>query len=257
MPNLLNFFEDNGTFLSNNHTPLIAHTADDILTTYTGLYGDRQGMPVSNDYQAYNKDGPNGTFGTSATPVVHLLDRPDRRHDQPGQHRPRHQPEHGLLAGPAGHRVDPGDARHLTPAPWVPFTRAGCNVGDVATANQELENTSAGHRRGVRRRTRPRTQQLLADPDSFKDPETADYVGIAVHCAQGNAFCATAKAVKYGQTTPSPTAVTDCCRTSRAVTAGSRRCSGTSTSRRSSARASPTCPATATRSPTRPATWST
>jgi hypothetical protein len=52
MPNLLNFFENNGSFLSNNHTPLIAHTADDILTTLTGLYGDRQGMPVSNDYQA-------------------------------------------------------------------------------------------------------------------------------------------------------------------------------------------------------------
>ena len=33
MPNLLNFFEDNGTFLSNSHTPLIAHTADDLLTT--------------------------------------------------------------------------------------------------------------------------------------------------------------------------------------------------------------------------------
>ncbi len=54
VPNLLNFFENNGTFLSNDHTPLIAHTADDILTTYSGLYGDRQGMPVSNSYQAYN-----------------------------------------------------------------------------------------------------------------------------------------------------------------------------------------------------------
>ena len=43
MPNLLNFFENNGTFLSNNHTPLIAHTADDLLTSLTGLYGDRQG----------------------------------------------------------------------------------------------------------------------------------------------------------------------------------------------------------------------
>ena len=30
-----------------------------------------------------------------------------------------------------------------------------------------------------------------------------------MHCAQGNAFCATAKAVKYGQTSPSPTAVAD------------------------------------------------
>src|SRR3982074_640328 len=26
------------------------------------------------------------------------------------------------------------------PAPWVPFTRAGCNVGGVATANLEIEN---------------------------------------------------------------------------------------------------------------------
>src|SRR5499433_4547376 len=39
MPNLLHFFENHGTFLSNNHTPLIAHTAIDILTSLTGLYG--------------------------------------------------------------------------------------------------------------------------------------------------------------------------------------------------------------------------
>src|SRR5690349_14384347 len=65
MPNLLNFFENNGTFLSNNHTPLIAHTADDILTTFTGLYGDRHGMPISNGYRAYNADGPNGSFNTT------------------------------------------------------------------------------------------------------------------------------------------------------------------------------------------------
>src|SRR5580704_10095408 len=37
MPNLLNFFTDNGSFLSNNHTPLIAHTAEDRKSTYTGL----------------------------------------------------------------------------------------------------------------------------------------------------------------------------------------------------------------------------
>ncbi|HMH39316.1 MAG TPA: hypothetical protein VK584_20480, partial [Streptosporangiaceae bacterium] len=65
MPNLLNFFEDNGTLMSNNHTPLIAHTANDLLTTATGLYGDRHGMPISNSFQAYNTDGTNGTFGTT------------------------------------------------------------------------------------------------------------------------------------------------------------------------------------------------
>ncbi len=26
--------------------------------------------------------------------------------------------------------------------PWVPFTRAGCDAGTVATANMELENTA-------------------------------------------------------------------------------------------------------------------
>jgi hypothetical protein len=37
MPNLLNFFTSNGTMPSNNHTPLIVHTGDDILPTETGL----------------------------------------------------------------------------------------------------------------------------------------------------------------------------------------------------------------------------
>src|SRR5689334_9647785 len=58
MPNLLNFFENNGSFLSNNHTPLIAHTADDILTSFTGMYGDRQGMPgMNNAFRTFNPDG--------------------------------------------------------------------------------------------------------------------------------------------------------------------------------------------------------
>ena len=72
MPNLLNFIEDNGTLLSNNHTPLIAHTADDLLTTFTGLYGDRHGMPVSNGYQTYNTDGttdPASSFAYWTDPV--------------------------------------------------------------------------------------------------------------------------------------------------------------------------------------------
>jgi len=30
----------------------------------------------------------------------------------------------------------------IAPAPWVPFTRAGCDFGAVATANTILENTA-------------------------------------------------------------------------------------------------------------------
>src|SRR5690349_7804387 len=37
MPNLLNFVEQNGAMVSHNYTPLISHTANDIVTTLTGL----------------------------------------------------------------------------------------------------------------------------------------------------------------------------------------------------------------------------
>ena len=188
MPNLLHFFESNGTFLSNSHTPLIAHTGDDLLTTATGLYGDRQGMPIANGYQAYNADGT-----TDPARYLRLLDRPGLRHRVAPEPWPRHQPVHGLLARPAGHHGPAAPAPDtVTPAPWVPFTRAGCNVGEVATANQELENTAVDIPK-VFGANSPEAQQLAADPDSFKDPETADYVGIGVHCAKGSAFCADAR----------------------------------------------------------------
>jgi hypothetical protein len=81
-------------------------------------------------------------------------------------------------------------------------------VADIATANQELENTTPDIAQAFGASS-PEEQQLKADTDSFKDAETADYVGVAVHCAQGNAFCAGAKGVKFGQTSASPTAVPD------------------------------------------------
>jgi hypothetical protein len=46
------------------------------------------------------------------------------------------------------------------------------------------------------------------DP-AFHDPEIADYIGEAIHCAKDDSLCADAQAVKFGQTTPSPTAVDD------------------------------------------------
>src|SRR5947208_7487030 len=125
MPNLLNFFTNNGTFLSNNHAPLIAHTADDILTTFTGLYGDRHGMPISNSYQAYNADGttdPAGSFAYWTDPVF------DTKTPAPSA---GHDTNPSMVYSP----VPPATAAHptapdtVTPAPWVPYTRAGCDVG--------------------------------------------------------------------------------------------------------------------------------
>jgi len=209
MPNLLNFFEGNGTLLSNNHTPLIAHTADDILTTYTGLYGDRQGMPVSNSYQAYNTDGPGGTFGTTdkAGSFAYWT---DPVYDTASTKSPNHDTNPSMVYSP----VPPATAKTTvapsatTPAPWVPFTRAGCSVGDFSTANTVLENTAVDIPK-VFGAGSPEAAQLAADPDSFKDAETADYVGVAVHCAKGSTFCSSATGVKYGQTAATPTAVTD------------------------------------------------
>jgi hypothetical protein len=208
MPNLLNFFENNGTILSNNHTPLIAHTADDILTTLTGLYGDRQGMPVSNSYQAYNTDGPNGTFGTTsgAGSFAYWTDPVFYSHGVPAGGDTN--PNMVYSPVPPATASTPVTPNTITPAPWVPFTRAGCDVGAFSTANVELENTSVDIPK-VFGPNSPEAQQLAADPDRFKDAETADYVGVAVHCAQGSAICADAKGVKYGQTAATPTAVTD------------------------------------------------
>ena len=203
MPNLLDFIEHNGTILSNNHTPLIAHTADDILTTLTGVYGDRHGMPISNSYQAYNSDGttdPAGSFAYWTDPVFDTASTPNPGHDT--------NPSMVYSPSPPATTHPAPSPNTTTPAPWVPFTRAGCDVGGIATANIELENTRVDIPK-VFGPGSPETQQLNSDPDSFKDAETADYVGVAVHCAAGSTFCATAEGVKFGQTSPSPTAVPD------------------------------------------------
>jgi hypothetical protein len=71
-----------------------------------------------------------------------------------------------------------------------------------------LENTSVDIPK-VFGSTSPENAQLTADPSTFKDAESADYIGVATHCAQGASFCANAQGVKFGQTTPSPTATPD------------------------------------------------
>jgi hypothetical protein len=199
MPHLLNFLESNGTVFSNTHTPMIAHTADDSLSIYTGLYGDRHGQPVTNSYFTYNPDGstdPATSFAYWTSPVADTSKTPNANHDT--------APTMSYSATvPAT-----GPANKAAPAPWVPFTRAGCSVGDFSTANMVLENTNPDLRT-VFGANSPEVAQFNADPDSFKDPEVADYIGVAVHCAQGDAICANAQAVKFGQTTPSPSAVPD------------------------------------------------
>ncbi|MCW2656117.1 MAG: hypothetical protein JWR06_310 [Jatrophihabitans sp.] len=200
MPTLFNFLKSNGTIFSNTHTPLIAHTANDSLSIYTGLYGDRHGQPVTNSYKTYNPDGstdPAGSFAYWTSPVNDTAASPAAGHDTT----PTMVYSDTVPANGAPNRI--------TPAPWVPFTRSGCSVANFSTANMVLENTKVDMPT-VFGSASPEVAQLNADTtDPFKNVETADYVGEALHCAKGDTICASAQAVKFGQTTPSATAVAD------------------------------------------------
>ncbi|MBV8194119.1 MAG: hypothetical protein JOY80_01180, partial [Candidatus Dormibacteraeota bacterium] len=160
MPNLLNFIEQNGTMISHNYTPLISHTADDIITTLTGLYPDQQGLAVANSYAYYNPDGTEGGFPSA---FQYWTD---------------------TIGDGTFNNVTASGAN--TPAPWVPFTRAGCNVGGVSTANIELENN--GNINNVFGAGSPESIEASTNPAKA----TADFIGIAIHCAQGAALCSTA-----------------------------------------------------------------
>jgi len=72
----------------------------------------------------------------------------------------------------------------IAPAPWVPFTRAGCDFGAVATANTILENTAID----IPTVFGPNSPEA-AEVVSNAGQAFADFVGIGVHCAQNSAIC--------------------------------------------------------------------
>jgi hypothetical protein len=157
MPNLLNFLKSQGSLLTNHHTPLISHTADDIITTMTGVYGEKHGQPVSNSYGFFRA---NGSVGFSSSFVYWTNVAPDGTPQM----------------------IDPRGKTH--PAPWVPFTRAGCDVGAFSTANIEFENITSDIN-NVFGPNSPQAAEAKANPAKA----VADFEGIAVHCAQNSAVC--------------------------------------------------------------------
>jgi hypothetical protein len=123
MPQLYNFLKGKGTLLNKHFTVLISHTTGGITSSLTGLYPDRMGITESNSYDYYNPATGKATF-TSAfkywtAPVAGGID------DLPN-----------MVNGDSG-------APKNTPAPWVTYTRAGCDVGNVPVANTVLENNNA------------------------------------------------------------------------------------------------------------------
>jgi hypothetical protein len=183
MPHLKSFLEQNGSLVSSVHTPLIAHTADDSLSIYTGLYGDRHGMPVSNSYKTFGPGGTtesDGSFVYWTSPVYNSATKSVST-TEPTTPSMVYSPTVPATAG-ATHAV--------TPAPWVPFTRAGCSVGDFSTANMVLENTNVDIP-NVFGASSPEAADNNADT-GFKDKTTAAYVGEAIHCAKNDHACTSA-----------------------------------------------------------------
>ena len=89
----------------------------------------------------------------------------------------------------------------VAPAPWVSYTRAGCDFGAVAGANIVLENTGTSASGDIFKVFGPGSPQFVettmsnaAAPSGSKLRALAqtDLVGFAVHCAQGSSrTCAT------------------------------------------------------------------
>ena len=163
MPNLFNFLKSNGTLFANHHTPLISHTADDILTSLTGVYGDRHGQAVANSFVSRNAPSNKywDNFPSSFTYWTDLV-----------YTNPTEDTNFSMIT-PEGMNA---------PAPWVPFTRAGCNVGAVSIANMEFENTTSDITNVYGAGSPEATE-----PSSHK---AADFEGIAIHCAATSSLCA-------------------------------------------------------------------
>ncbi len=159
MPHLLNFLLDNGTVSGNHFTPLISHTAQDIVTSLTGLYGERFGWAVANSYGFFRTDG---SVGFSSSFLYWTAQAAD------------------------GHPQMTNELGKIAPAPWVPFTRAGCDVGAFSTANIEFESIPADVNT-VFGKTSP--EGIEANNPALFDKAVADFEGIAIHCAQGSPLC--------------------------------------------------------------------
>ena len=162
MPNLLNFIKQNGTLDAGDHTVLISHTANDILTTQTGLYSDNQGIFIANSFGVFGPGSSrSGVFFPSS--FFYWTDKVSDITPATGD-------TTFALTTPSGQNV---------PAPWVPFTRAGCDVGAFSTANIVLERTPFD----VQKVFGAGSPQAT-DPNAFDE-----FIGASLHCAIGSQLC--------------------------------------------------------------------
>ncbi len=182
MPNLLNFLRQNGTLNTDHHAVLISHTADDIVTSLTGIYGDRNGIPVANSFGLF--DPTSTSYPIEFAPsFVYWTDKVSDVSYEPSTVDPL----------PVLVTKDADGNPKNTPAPWVPFTRAGCDVGAFSIANIEFESST----------TTVNGNQALVDvvnaygatssqATESLNQQIADFEGVSVHCGQNSTLCSTA-----------------------------------------------------------------
>src|SRR5438046_8703678 len=125
------------------------------------------GQPVSNSFRYFKTDGTSRTGVSFAYLTAPPFD-------------------------PAGSTTDTtpemiNENGKIAPAPWVPYTRNGCDFGAVATANTILENTAIDIPT-VFGPGSPEAAEVAANPGQA----FADFAGIGGHCAQGPGRCSAA-----------------------------------------------------------------
>jgi hypothetical protein len=174
MPALDDFMKDNGTLLANDHTVLISHTADGILSTETGLYPDQFGGGVANTFPYLSSTATSGTNTHSL--FTYWTDTTSSS-----------DPFYTMIHGPASAQNPEGIN---TPAPWVGFTRAGCDFAGIGAANMEFENptsdvanvfgtSSPQYTFGNWSYNTAYDQKFYAGSDLG----TTDFEGLAIHCS--------------------------------------------------------------------------
>jgi hypothetical protein len=174
MPHLLNFLRGDGALLTNDHTILISHTAGGILTSFTGMYPDRHGQAVTNSYRYFKAD--NTTASSSS--FKYWTDLVDDVGIPPADPLPN------MVTG------DSGTPKN-TPAPWVPYTRAGCDFGAVASANIVLENSGTGpcgdmtkvFGAGSAEWNEALASNAAPAGTAARTLAQTDFVGMAIHCS--------------------------------------------------------------------------
>jgi hypothetical protein len=173
MPNLLDFIENNGTLLTDAHDDLV-HTATNFTSNQTGLYPDRTSVTQSNSFDYFDSTGATHSGVSFAYWTDPLYDPSGK----PADTNYNMDYTADRAAVPTTQNID-------APAPWVPYTRAGCDVGDVGMANTVLENIATDIPT-VFGANSPEAAEAAADPAKA----TADFVGLAVHCAAASTLCA-------------------------------------------------------------------